>query len=74
MYERVTAEVRRRCEDGRFADPARMEHFVCSFADRYFDAHDDLAIRGVADRDRGRSAFEAAGGGGRSSSSTCCSA
>ena len=40
MYERVTAAVRARCEDGRFVETARMEHFVCTFADRYFAAHE----------------------------------
>ncbi len=40
MYERVTAAVRGRCDDGRFAEAARMEHFVCSFAHRYFAAHE----------------------------------
>ena len=40
MYRGVTTEVRRRCADGGFADPTRMERFVGEFAGRYFDAHD----------------------------------
>ena len=50
MYERVTAAVRARCEDGRFAETARMEHFVCTFADRYFAAHEEWRSGGSPTR------------------------
>lgn len=38
MYLAVTRTVRRRAEEGRFADAARMERFVSVFAGRYLTA------------------------------------
>jgi Family of unknown function (DUF5995) len=59
MYERVTAAVRGRCDDGQFAEADRMEHFVCSFADRYFAAHETWRSGGSPTR-TWAIAFEAA--------------
>jgi Family of unknown function (DUF5995) len=59
MYERVTAAVRGRCDDGEFVETARMERFVCTFADRYFAAHGEWRSGGSPTRSWAM-AFEAA--------------
>lgn len=59
LYQRVTVAVRTRSEDGRFAEGAQMERFVCGFADRYFAAHDAWRSGGAATRSWAV-AFEAA--------------
>ena len=75
MYLAVTRTVRRRSDDGAFENPARMERFITTFADRYLDAPTTRGGRGSRRPMRGRLAFDATTARGvRSSSSTCCSA
>lgn len=60
MYLSVTRTVRARAAAGRFADPARMERFVASFADRFIAA-DTAWQAGTPVTASWRMAFEAAG-------------
>jgi hypothetical protein len=60
MYLAVTHTVRARAAAGGFADAARMQRFVTSFAGRYVDAHDAWRS-GAPCPSSWRAAFEAAG-------------
>lgn len=59
LYRRVTAEIKRRIEQGEFDDSVRMTHLDLDFVNRYFDALDAFRSGGLHRR-CWQVAFEAA--------------
>lgn len=59
LYRRVTREVKRGIETGRFADGPRMDRLDVTFAQRYIDAY-DARLAGKPTTEAWRTAFDAA--------------